>query len=160
MPLFGAKIGRCTPFWRSPFSKIYFSTAVVGCRTQLRELRSDLGTRHLLQVGRSAERRSHSYVDHSSSGCYSVFRACPRHPTKHRDTTTVSPTCAKVCCLLWDVKHNPKEVLLLPIKIHLTLRTPWGSGTLAGLLLPSCFIVVPLLDCVWNSGTAPVDVYQ
>ena len=29
---------------------------------------------------------------------------------------------------------------------------------LAGLLLPSCLIVVLLLGCVWNSGPAPVDV--
>ena len=45
------------------------------------ELESDLGTRHLLQVGRSAERRLHSYVDHNSSGCYSVYepaRGTPR----------------------------------------------------------------------------------
>ena len=30
--------------------------------------------------------------------------------------------------------------------------------TRAGLLLPRCPVVVSLLGCVWNSGTAPVDV--
>ena len=32
--------------------------------------------------------------------------------------------------------------------------------TLAGLLLPSCLIVVSLLGGVWNGGTAPLDIYR
>ena len=97
------------------------------CRTQqLRELGSDLGTRHLLQVGRSSERRLHSYVDHITSGCNSVYE--PAQGTPRNTVTLPSPQPALICCLSWDVTHNPNEVLLLPIEIHLTLRTPCASG--------------------------------
>ena len=91
-------------------------------------LGSVLGSRHLLQVGRSAERRLHSYVDRNSSGCYSVYE--PARGTPPRSTGTLpSPQLALICCLSWDLKHNPNEViLLLPIEIHLTLLTPRASG--------------------------------
>ena len=49
--------------------------------------------------------------------------------------------------------------MLLPSRYvwHSTLRGLQATHkpTLAGLLLPSCLIVVSLLGCVWNSGTAP-----
>ena len=49
------------------------------CRAQLRELGSDMGTRHLLQVGRSAEGRLHSYVDHNRAVAI-AFTSLPEAP--------------------------------------------------------------------------------
>ena len=65
------------------------------------------------------------------------------------------------------VKHSPNnEVLLLPNEIQLTLCELQATyrPTLAGLLLPSCLIVISLLSGVWsrvwNNGTASAYVYR
>ena len=65
-------------------------------------------------------------------------------------------------CLSVNIKHCPNEVLLLPNEIHSTLFELQATDrfTLAGLLPPSCLIVVSLLGSVWNSGTAPASVYR
>ena len=98
-------------------------------------------------MGRSAERRLQSYVDHNSSGCYSVYAA--RAPPRSTGTLQYRLPNLRQFCLSWDVNQNPNQALLLPVGIHLTLHTPRASGyvqtTLAGLLLPSCLIVVSLL---------------
>ena len=62
---------------------LYFSPAVAVQNTTPGG--SDFRTPHLLQVGQSAERCLHSYVDHNSSGCYSAY-----------EPARVSPTCAYV----------------------------------------------------------------
>ena len=72
-----------------------FSPVVAVQNTTPEELGSDLWTRHLLQVGRSAERRLHSYVDLNSSGCYSVYE-----PARG---TTLLPVFLKTPCTPYTV---------------------------------------------------------
>ena len=65
------------------YFRFFFFNLALQCRTQLRELGSDLGTRHLLQARRSAEHRLRSYVEHNS-GCdcgYEPARGTPRSTT-------------------------------------------------------------------------------
>ena len=134
------------------------------CRIQiLRELGSDLGTRHLLQVGRSAERRLHSYVDRNSSGCYSVYELARGTPRSTGTLPSLQPALF-IVAFRGMSSTIPMEYYCFPSR---DIRPSVLRGlqathrpTLAGLLLPSYLIVVSLLGCVWNSGTAPVDVYR
>ena len=54
-----------------------------------------------------------------------------------------------------DAKHSLNDIHLTLSDLQATYRP-----TLAGVLLPSCLIVVSLLGSVQNSGTASVDVYR
>ena len=81
---------------------------------------------------------------------------------KHRDTT-VSPTCANVA-FRGISRTTPMKYYYFPSK-HICDSVLRGlqathRPAIAGLLLPSCLIIVSLLGCVWNRGTAPVDVYR
>ena len=82
-------------------------------------------TRHRLQVGQSVERRLHSYVDYNSSGCYSVYEPTRGAP---RSTGTLPSPQPALMLPFVRCQAQPNEVPLLPIEIHLTLRTPWASG--------------------------------
>ena len=103
-----------------------------------------MGTRHLVQVARSAVGRLHSYVDHNSSErLLQRLRACLRHPTKHRGTT-VSPTCANAAFRGMS-STTPMKYYCFPSRYiwHSVLGALQATHkpTIVWLLLPSCLIV-------------------
>ena len=103
--------------------------------------------------------RLHSYVDRNNSGCYyEPARGAPR-------STGTLPSPQPSLMLPFVVcQAQPQWSTTAPHRDTFDTPTPWTSGDTQThthrLLLPSCLIKILLLGCVWNSGTAPVDVYR
>ena len=97
----------------------YFCPAVVDSSSAEHNSGSQLGTRHQLQVGRSAERRLHGYVDHNTNQrlLQRLFTNLPEAP--HEAPGTIPSPQPALMLPFVDVTHNPNSVLLFSIERYI-----------------------------------------